>query len=653
MTSRPRRASHAKAPRPRPRSMRVRWIAWWPLLPALGALLLYAPSLGLGFVRDDHGLVERNPALHGGPASVAQALVSDFHAGTGGGSGKWRPLVTLSYALDGARGGWRPAPFHASNVLAHALACLVLGLLLARAGIAWPLALAAALWFAAMPAHVEPVAWIAGRTDLFAALFMFAALLADGARRRARKRGPGGLAPLLFALALLCKETSLALLAVLAVAVAGAAPAERPVRPWRWLAPYALVALAWAAAWLAIGAIPARPDYMDTTRAAAVARGVAWTAAALLRFTVPGVTHAPDWTLPAAASWADPRIYAGLLLWAGLFAAVFVAVRRRSAFAVPLALTVAPLLPVAVASFGGFAGGAVMAERLVYAASGGVVWSAALAAAWLLARAGVRKRPLGWVFGVLAIVAIVHGARTTWRDQAMYANDASVYAALWARVPADPVGAVGLATVRMHEGRLDDALALLDRAEALDPRVPEIHQARAEIAFARAAWADVAAAAGREIALEPTRGYPRLLRDVARVRMGEGAQVAAEIDSLGRLFPDDPMLLAARGEWRLASGRPAQAVTDLERALEREPGDPFTGLALARALTATGDRAGALQVLAHVVRIAPERAEAWAAYAEAARALGRGPEADSALARARALGAGAAAERAREGTALP
>jgi predicted Zn-dependent protease len=97
------------------------------------------------------------------------------------------------------------------------------------------------------------------------------------------------------------------------------------------------------------------------------------------------------------------------------------------------------------------------------------------------------------------------------------------------------------------------------------------------------------------------------------------------------------MLLAARGERRLAAGRHAEAVTDLERALRAQPGDPFIGLALARALRATGAADRALAVLGYVVRIAPGSAEAWQAYADAAGAVGRAAQRDSALARVRLL----------------
>ncbi|HXJ70337.1 MAG TPA: hypothetical protein VNM39_15640, partial [Verrucomicrobiae bacterium] len=68
-------------------------------LPALAAVALYARTLGYAFVWDDLDLIVRHAALQG-PA-WPQTLVQDFWIATGGGTGMWRPLVTLSYRVDG------------------------------------------------------------------------------------------------------------------------------------------------------------------------------------------------------------------------------------------------------------------------------------------------------------------------------------------------------------------------------------------------------------------------------------------------------------------------------------------------------------------------------------------------------------------------
>jgi hypothetical protein len=81
------------------------------VVPALAALLLYARSIGFTFVWDDLDLVVRNTALHEG--GWAKLLLRDFWESTGGGTGMWRPLVTLSFRVDGVLSQWQPWAFHA------------------------------------------------------------------------------------------------------------------------------------------------------------------------------------------------------------------------------------------------------------------------------------------------------------------------------------------------------------------------------------------------------------------------------------------------------------------------------------------------------------------------------------------------------------
>src|SRR5262249_49487677 len=105
--------------------------AWVWAVPALVALALYARTLRFAFVWDDWALIVRNAALRG-PA-WGRTLMQDFWQSTGGGTGMWRPLVTLSYRVDGVASGWQPWLFHGVNVLAHAAsAALVARLAVAR-----------------------------------------------------------------------------------------------------------------------------------------------------------------------------------------------------------------------------------------------------------------------------------------------------------------------------------------------------------------------------------------------------------------------------------------------------------------------------------------------------------------------------------------
>ncbi|MFQ5768134.1 MAG: hypothetical protein ACE5ID_09155, partial [Acidobacteriota bacterium] len=176
-------------------------------------MLPYMASLHGGFVYDDHILVEAagsTPSawedfLHGG-------LWRDLPA-----AGYYRPVLTLSFALDRFLGGGRPFVFHLTNLVLHLLLVLTGWRLLERYPPTRRLALAASVLFAVHPLHVEAVAWISGRGDLLAPLL---GLLAWHAYLKGGWSG-GRLAPpsrlwlmaagLLFLLALLSKESAVAL----------------------------------------------------------------------------------------------------------------------------------------------------------------------------------------------------------------------------------------------------------------------------------------------------------------------------------------------------------------------------------------------------------------------------------------------------------
>ncbi len=177
---------------------------WKPLaVVVLAAALVFCNSLGNGFVSDDLHTILRHPHIKD-PSHVPQIFTSGHYEGKGG----YRPLVTLSYALNYWAGGASPFGYHVINVLLHALNS-ALFFLICRVFFAAPFtALAAALLFAVHPAHGEAVAWTSGRAELLGALFFLSAWLAY-------LRNRSVMSLLFFVAALLCKENTLLLPAVL------------------------------------------------------------------------------------------------------------------------------------------------------------------------------------------------------------------------------------------------------------------------------------------------------------------------------------------------------------------------------------------------------------------------------------------------------
>ena len=137
---------------------------WLVLIPSVVALLVYAPTLTGGFLSDDFlldCLLDRSTD----EVRVSWgAVLADFARPWLGieGSVLYRPVMSVSYAIDLLLGGGSPVPFHVTNVLAHVIATASCAWLCARFSPARPrlAAVVGGLLFALHPAAVEATAWV-------------------------------------------------------------------------------------------------------------------------------------------------------------------------------------------------------------------------------------------------------------------------------------------------------------------------------------------------------------------------------------------------------------------------------------------------------------------------------------------------------------
>jgi protein O-mannosyl-transferase len=176
----------------------------------LAALLAYAGTLTYGFVWDDPILIRQRYERYT-LSGLPELLGSEFFAFTTQPTHYYRPVITLTFFLDLLAWGLRPAGFHLTNVLAHALVSTCVFWLARRATGPNPAALLAGVLFAVHPTHSESVAFVSGRTDVFAALFMLTTMLAYARWRDSRRFRWSFLSLASFALALLSKEVAVML----------------------------------------------------------------------------------------------------------------------------------------------------------------------------------------------------------------------------------------------------------------------------------------------------------------------------------------------------------------------------------------------------------------------------------------------------------
>jgi tetratricopeptide (TPR) repeat protein len=133
------------------------------------SLGVFGQTIRYDFVNFDDDLYVYNaPAIQAGLTikGVALAFVTQ-HARN------WHPLTTLSHMLDCQLYGLNAGGHHATNVVLHTIAVLLLFRVLQQmTGAVWRSAIVAAL-FAVHPLHVESVAWVSERKDVLSAVFFF------------------------------------------------------------------------------------------------------------------------------------------------------------------------------------------------------------------------------------------------------------------------------------------------------------------------------------------------------------------------------------------------------------------------------------------------------------------------------------------------
>jgi tetratricopeptide (TPR) repeat protein len=150
------------------------------VLVLLAAALPYLRTLDFDFVWDDHFTVGPHLAVRGfGDVERLWRLPFDSLLNdTVMKNTYFRPATLYSLALDYAEGPENARPFHRTNVILYAAACLFLFLFAAELSGRPAAAAAGTVIFALHPAHPESVAFISGRTDVLSGLFLFASLWA-------------------------------------------------------------------------------------------------------------------------------------------------------------------------------------------------------------------------------------------------------------------------------------------------------------------------------------------------------------------------------------------------------------------------------------------------------------------------------------------
>jgi 4-amino-4-deoxy-L-arabinose transferase-like glycosyltransferase len=542
-------------------------------------LLAYLPTLRFDFVHDDRGQILANPALRSWQAVPGYFTAHVWSAVAPAFLGNdYRPLFLLWLRLNAAVFGFHPAGWHFTTIVAHLAATYAVIRLAARICRDWPTALASGLIFGLHPVHFEAVAWISGLPEPLAAVFLLTAYLGWLRFREEGRSRWLGASLILYALALLTKETAVVLLPILLASCwlgfpsSPEAPADgwrrKSVQAGRALLPFAVLTVAY----LLARAVALKGFSHPAEHISLLTTALTWPSLLLfyLRLLVWPVGLSPFYGLnfvvhPSFANTVMPLavllgVAAGMARWAQR--------ARPVALAIPwLILPVLPVLDVQVFGNGNFAH-----NRYLYLPSVGFALLVALALGALK-----RGRPLlGAIPRMQAAVclglALLLGVATV-REDRYYASDVAFYSYAYAHGRTDdPIIGMDYASALAEQGDYDRAAAIY---RAVLQAHPDMWNACFNLGYMYYQRGDLAAAAewlSRASRGQPGNGAAAFYLGLADLKLNRLEEAEANLRRAAVLAPAAPnyhfalgVVLKLRGDW-------AGALAAFTRELEISPG---------------------------------------------------------------------------------
>ncbi len=547
------------------------WVAAVVLV--LAGLAVYLNGLGAPFVFDDRDVIERNP-------SIRSLAGSFFPPAADGMTSSGRPLVNVTLALNYLLGGTEVGLYHATNLLIHLCAGLVLyGILrrllpsvpagkrqliddIAPGDAGWnPVAWVAALLWMVHPLQTESVTYIAQRAESLAGLFLlltlYAFLRGTGETDAGRRRVWQGVMVAACLLGVFCKETMVvAPLVVLLLDRTFVAGNFRDA--WRQRRG---LYLALFATWLPLAWLVAGSAGRGGT-AGLSAQVSPWHYLLTQAWAVPHYLRLALWPAPLVFDYGiglirDPAevIVPGLVVLALLGATVWSLVRRpRVGFALAFFfLLLAPsssVVPVATQ---------VIAEHRMYLALAAVTALAAVALHRALGRSAL---------GAGVALAVALGAVTVARNRD-YQSELGLWQDIAAKRPQNARAHANIGQLLSEQGRELEALAAYAEALRILPEQPRT-LFNAGLSLTNLGRIDDAI--GRYTAaveLDPKYTDAHINLGLLLLERDRAPEALVHLSEAARLAPEQAEALSGWGSALAQTGKLAEATDVFNRALAK------------------------------------------------------------------------------------
>ena len=439
------------------------------LLLSVLTFLLYFNTIGHGFVFDDITLILQNP-------QVLDFDISGIFSLKG-----YRPVRTLTHAVEWALAGENPMPYHVNNILLHLCNVLLLFFFLKKLTRSRAASLAGSLIFLAHPVQTAAVAYISGRKDLLATSFLLLGFLfyignstpAD----RARWKPPAAWA--CFVLALLSKEVAIVfpalMLGIDMVLVRQASDGKDSgksfpaalaealkTRPFQYLAftVLAVMALFWA---VFINNASRAVGYWGGSFPANLGTGFKLFAhyLKLVFFPYPLIADYTGEVFPVSGSIAEPgTIFSILLLFLYLLSAFWI-FRKSPLVSFGMLWFAAAISP--VLHFIPFH--ELAADHFLYFPLVGA--ALCVSALFLIAEKSSARWKTG-LTGMLIILCTVGGTMTVLRNRD-WKDQKTLWEATYVQAPGSYRANVNLGQMALAEGRISEGIKYTERAIELNP----------------------------------------------------------------------------------------------------------------------------------------------------------------------------------------
>ena len=569
----------------------------------LAAFLAYSNAIMPSFHWEDEYLVKENVhirKLSNLPVFFKPGYINVYESGAGQ---RYRPLRTVTLALDYALWGEDARGYHLTNVLLHAGASVLLLLFCLTLTGDGLLALAAALLFALHPAHSESVVWIKNRTDLLCAVFYFGSLAAFAGALRGGRAWLYAASALLFVPALLAKEMALTL--PLALTVLLALLNLEAGRDWkegwtRLIPAYALLAVY---LFFREGGMGGGAFTGSALQKAALMANAAGEYLKILAWPVSLSLDRPLPAMPAAAvNMAAALCFAALL--------PVLLLRRERGGAFWLLLFWILYVPVSNVVF---IEGRPLAEQRLYLPSAAFCALLGWALSSVVRAGGGRARS---ALAAAALLALFWGGRTMLRN-----SDWRSETLIWEKTLAFAPSARAynnLAVAQLREKRCSEAAESAGRSLGLDPSYVDAHNTLGAV-YHELGLYDKSIASFENAVRYSGGGAYKSLMNLATLYSLKGDDAKA-LDLYREVLKMAPWLDAAfynMGLTLTRLQRRDEAAAAFTEAIALNPYNRQAYLMLARYLAAKGDKKGAGRVYSGLLRIDPANQEAAAGAAAA------------------------------------